>query len=81
MKQKDIIIIIIVVFVAGVSSFFVSRMFFGKESDRNVEVKVVEVITTDFTPPSDQYFNENSVNPTQIITIGDNPEVPAEEPR
>ncbi|MCA9332314.1 hypothetical protein KDA00_00370 [Candidatus Saccharibacteria bacterium] len=72
MKQRFIITIAIVVFIAGFASLFISKKLFGKEADRNVEVKKVEQISTDFQSPDKQYFNDQSVNPTQIITIGDN---------
>lgn len=74
MKQKDIIIIIIIVFFTGIASYFLSTKLFASEKQRSIEVKTVDAISTDFNKPSKQYFNENSVNPTQIITIGDQPQ-------
>ncbi len=70
MKQKDIILIIVIVFISGTLSFFVSKKLFAKPKDRSVEVKIVEAINTDFNKPDQKYFNEESINPTQIIQIG-----------
>jgi hypothetical protein len=71
MKQKDIALIIIVVFVSGVLSFVVSDMLFGKPADRQQKAEVVDVITSDFSLPSEKYFNVNSIDPTRLIEIGE----------
>ncbi|HEU4914125.1 MAG TPA: hypothetical protein VFT16_01840 [Candidatus Saccharimonadales bacterium] len=71
MKQKDVAMIIIVVFVSGVLSFVLSDMLFGKPADRQQKAEVVDVITSDFPLPSEKYFNVNSIDPTQLIEIGD----------
>jgi hypothetical protein len=70
MKQKDIALIIVIVFLSGVISFVLSGMLFGKPADRQQTAEVVDVITSDFSLPSDKYFNANSINPTQLIEIG-----------
>lgn len=70
MKQKDIVLIVVLVFISGVLSFVVSGMVFGKPSARNQQAEVVDVITSDFSLPSTKYFNTNSVDPTQLIQIG-----------
>lgn len=71
MKQKDIIIIIIVVFMSGILSFFVSNALFASPDDLQTEVEVVEPITTDFPELDSRYFNNRSVDPTEVIVIGD----------
>jgi hypothetical protein len=71
MKQKDIAMIIVVVFISGVLSFVVSDMLFGKPAERQQKAEVVDVITSDFSLPSEKYFNQNSIDPTQLIQIGD----------
>lgn len=70
MKQKDIIIIIVAVFVAGAASLIISKKLFSKPQDRNIQVKKVQAINTEFPDPDKKYFNENSIDPTQTITIG-----------
>lgn len=71
MKQKDIALIIIIVFVSGVLSFFISNQFISPPKHDEKAAKV-EPITSEFSEPSDKYFNDESINPTQPITIGDN---------
>ncbi|MFO0920572.1 MAG: hypothetical protein U0451_02765 [Candidatus Saccharimonadales bacterium] len=71
MKSKDLVALSVIVVIAGVISYFVSKQIFVKKNDTKQQVKVVETIETKFDPPSKQYFNNQSVNPTQPIQIGD----------
>jgi hypothetical protein len=71
MKQKDIALIIIIVFISGVVSFFVSNLLFASPDKRDQKVEKVEPITADFPTPDQKYFNENSIDPTQLIQIGE----------
>jgi hypothetical protein len=71
MKQKDIALIIVVVVISGMVSFFVARLFFLKPQTRQVKAEYVQPISTDFARPSAKYFNKSSINPTQQIQIGD----------
>lgn len=71
MKQKDVALIIIVVFFAGVASFFLSGFIF-KTKNLSEKVETVEPISADFTQPDKKYFNSNAINPTQLIQIGKN---------
>lgn len=73
MKQKDILLIVVIVIISGVTSFFLSNVIIGSPQSKPQEVEVVEEISSRFDPPDTRYFNENSKNFTQIITIGDNP--------
>lgn len=70
MKQKDIALIAIIVFVSGFLSFFVSRYLLVPSSQRTAQVEVVEPIVADFVEPDPRYFNDKSINPTQTIEIG-----------
>jgi hypothetical protein len=70
MKQKDIALIILIAGIAGVVSFFASRTLFASANARSQKAEVVDMITTDFQTPSSKYFNTNSVDPTQLIQIG-----------
>jgi hypothetical protein len=69
MKQKDIALIIVIVAISGVISFFVSHTVF-KSGERQQKVEVVSPITTDFSAPSTKYFNSSAIDPTQTIQIG-----------
>lgn len=69
MKVKDIALILIVVIISGMVSFFAGRMLFAKPEP--VKAEVVDSISAEFNRPSNKYFNDKSVNPTQLIQIGD----------
>lgn len=72
MKQNDIILIIVMVFIGGVLSFFISKTLITSPKSRNEKVETVQAITSEFNQPNTVYFNKNSVDPTQLIKIGDN---------
>jgi hypothetical protein len=72
MKKKDIPVILVIVFVSAVISLIVSKAIFAPPKNRQQAVDVVQPITTDFPSVDSHYFNHNSVDPTQLITIGQN---------
>lgn len=72
MKEKDIILIIVIAFVSGVASFFLSNALITNDSNRSTKVEVVEPISSELAPLDARYFNAQSQNPTQLIEIQDN---------
>ena len=72
MKQKDIVLIIVVMFFSGVVSFAVSQIFISGGANRNLSAEIVQPITSDFQQPDKNVFNDKAINPTQLIQIGDN---------
>ncbi len=68
MKQKDIAIIIVLVFVSGLISFFVSNKFITSPK-HDLKAPKIEPISAEFKEPSKKYFNSKAINPTQIIRI------------
>lgn len=71
MKQKDVLLIIVVVIFAGIFSLLISNFFFTPDSNKNLTAEKVEEITSEFQEPDSRVFNENAINPTQLIEIGD----------
>jgi hypothetical protein len=72
MKQKDIALIAVVVIVSGTLSLLLSNLVIASPKNRKQQVEVVEPITADFPKPVSKYFNSQSIDPTQLIKIGDN---------
>jgi hypothetical protein len=72
MKQKDVALIIVCAFISAVFSLVISNLTIGSPKTRSEKVEVVEPIKTQFDLPDKRYFNETSLNPTQLIRIGDN---------
>lgn len=71
MKQKDIALIIVVVFISAIVSLVVSKFLFASKN-RQQQVEVVQPISADFASPDKRYFNDKSFDPTELITIGNN---------
>jgi hypothetical protein len=72
MKQKDVALIIIIATISGFASFFLSRFLFASPNNRQQKSAVVDIITTEFAQPNQKYFNINSIDPAQVIQVGDN---------
>ncbi len=73
MKQKDIALIIVAIVISTVASFVVSKTLITTPKNRKAQVEIVEKISSDFPSPSNKYFNKDSIDPTKLIQIGDNP--------
>jgi hypothetical protein len=76
MKQKDVALIMIIVFISGVISFVISRNFITSP-DHNLKAAKVEPIVAEFNQPDNKYFNDQSINPTRTIFIDDKNSNPA----
>jgi hypothetical protein len=72
MKQKDVALLLVIVFVSAVISFFVSDKLFAPPKSRQQAVEVVPTISDNFPTPDATYFNAQSIDPTQLIQIGNN---------
>lgn len=72
MKQKDVAMIIAIAFVSAIVSLIVSRLLFSTPQNLQQQVQVVPAITANFPAPDSRYFNSNSIDPTQLIQIGNN---------
>jgi hypothetical protein len=69
MKQKDIALILVIAFVSGLISLFVSRALFAPAASSQQQVEVVQSISSNFPTPNATYFNAKSIDPTQLIKI------------
>ena len=70
MKQKDIVLIIIMVFIGAVLSLVVSRTIFSSDKSRKQTAEVVDVITPEFPESPSKYFNTRSINAAVNIDQG-----------
>lgn len=69
MKQKDIAFIILISAVSAVVSFAASHILFATPANRHQNVAVVDKISTQFSTPNPQFFNSQSIDPTQLIEV------------
>lgn len=77
MKQKDLLLIGLVAFIAAILSFVISGAIFGSPKKNPIKVPVVTPISTNFPDvQNDQsyqsFFNSKALDPTQLIQIGNN---------
>lgn len=72
MKQKDILTLGVIVIVSVVLSVLLSGRIFSSKKVLAQQVEVVPPISANFPTPSSQYFNNQSIDPTQLIQIGNN---------
>jgi len=71
MKQQDIAMLVLIVSVSLVVSYFVGNSIFGGEKNRTAEVEEVQPISSEFPQPDETIFNEDSINLTETINIGE----------
>ena len=72
MKQKDVALIIVIAAISAILSFVLSSKIFVTPTNRQQKVPVVDAINSTFPPPSSRYFNNQSVDPAQLVQIGSN---------
>lgn len=72
MKQQDILLVVVVGIFAGIFALVLSVTLLPSPDNLQQNVEVVEPISTEFGSPSEKYFHEDSINPTQLIDIDNN---------
>lgn len=70
MKQKDLILIVVVGFISVIFSLLLTN-FVIKPSKHDLQAPKVDPISDSFKEPDKTYFNERSLDPTRLIQIGD----------
>jgi hypothetical protein len=70
MKKNDIALIVLIVSVSLVVSYFIAKAFVGDPKNQQVSAEIVAPITSTLTPPSNKIFNRDAINPTVVIQIG-----------
>ena len=70
MKKSDIALLILLVGVIGSAVYFAGNAFFSQQTKTPVKVETARAISNVVTDPSPKVFNDQSVNPTVPITIG-----------
>jgi phosphoribosylanthranilate isomerase len=79
MKQKDIPLLVVIIAISAMFSYFISGQIFSAPSKRQLQVEQVNKITPEFPKLTNgnlegdlsKYINKDSNNPTSIIRIGD----------
>jgi len=72
MKQKDLALIIGVAGFSVVIAFVLANILIGSPDNRQTKVKTYQKLSSQFSEADKRYFNDQSINPTQTVQIGDN---------
>jgi|AntRauTorckE6833_2_1112554.scaffolds.fasta_scaffold00718_9 hypothetical protein len=71
MKKNDLTLIAVVIIFSSVFAVIISSLLFTGPDEQQQTVEKVQAITSEFNEPNDEYFNNESINPTKLIRIGD----------
>lgn len=71
MKQKDVALILLVIGMTSIVSYFAANKLITSPFKRDYKIEKAQKITQDFPLPSEKYFNGLSINPTQTVKIGE----------
>lgn len=71
MKKTDIAMIILIASLSVIGAFFATNALMGDAASEEVLVETADVITSDITPPDPKIFNENAINPTVEVQVGE----------
>lgn len=70
MKKNDIALIVLIVSVSLVATYFLAKAILGEPQSDTVKAEVVEPISATLVEPTSDIFNKNAINPTVDIEIG-----------
>lgn len=70
MKKNEIALLILIVSVAMVVTYFTIGAFIPEPGKEKVKVEVAEAIAPDVVEPSKNIFNKDAINPTVKVSIG-----------
>lgn len=71
MKKNEIALLILIVAISVGVAYAIGQSIFGGATTKSVEVETVNEISADIEQPSKDIFNENAINPTVPVRIGD----------
>jgi hypothetical protein len=72
MKKNDITLIVGTMLFGAVLAVLVTSVILSNSISTQQRVQVVNTINTSFQPPSNQYLNSSSIDPTLLVKIGNN---------
>ncbi len=70
MKKNDIALIILIVSISMVVTYFAGRALIGQSKNQTAKAEVVDAISPQLPTPSNKIFNKDAINPTVVIQIG-----------
>ena len=71
MKQSEIALVILIIVLSLVTSYFVGNTLFQPPEGRSAEVEIVKPIQSIIPEPDSTIFNADAINPTPRINISE----------
>lgn len=71
MKQSDIAALIVISSLTLLVAYFVADYFIGKPTGETAKVQTISQIDPEVKKPDSSIFNEDAINPTVEVVIGD----------
>ena len=71
MKRNEVALLILIVSISLVLAYFLGKAIVGEPGANGAQVEVVEPISADVSEPSARVFNNQAINPTVQVKIGD----------
>lgn len=71
MKKTDLALLILIVGIVGLITYYLLNMFLGDKELKAIKVDKATKIETSLVPPSDKVFVNDAYNPTIKVKIGD----------
>ncbi|MGE5309630.1 MAG: hypothetical protein ACM3JF_00950 [Sphaerimonospora mesophila] len=70
MKKTDWAMVILIVAIVGVASYFVVGALLPSPGENPETVETATAISSDYKTPSEKNFSADAINPTVKVTIG-----------
>lgn len=70
MKKTDIAMIVLIASMSMLLAYFIGKAVVGDVNEEAVQVKTIDPIETEVTEPDETVFNDNAINPTVEVIIG-----------
>ncbi len=71
MKKNEIALLILIIAISVGIAYAIGQSIFGKATTKPVEVETATTISAEIEQPNETIFNENAINPTVPVKIGD----------
>ena len=71
MKKNEVAILILIVSIVVLATYFLLNALIGKAAAQPVNVEKAEAFSSELVLPSEKIFNKNAINPTVKVKIGD----------
>ena len=71
MKKTDIALLILIVALSGLITYFIANALLGSQKQLTAKVTEVQPVKSSIVMPEESVFNANAINPAIQIKIGD----------